>query len=65
MQYFGNLVTKNNQKPSYENGMKCLKVKMLFDVIYLLISGIEKRGEQAIHVFEEDVKVLQRFKFQA
>ena len=22
MEYFGNLVTKNNQKPSYENGMK-------------------------------------------
>ena len=22
MKYFGNLVTKNNQKPSYENGMK-------------------------------------------
>ena len=37
---------------------------MLFD-FNLLISGIEKRGEQAIHVFEEDVKVLQRFKFQA
>ena len=37
---------------------------MLFD-FNLLISGIEKGGEQAIHVFEEDVKLFQRFKFQA
>ena len=37
---------------------------MMFD-INLLISGIEEGGEQTIHVFEEDVKVLQRFKFQA
>jgi hypothetical protein len=37
---------------------------MLFD-FNLFISGIEKGGEQTIHVFEEDVKVLQRFKFQA
>ena len=44
--------------------MKSSKVKMLFD-FNLLISGIEKGGKQAIHVFEENVKVLQRFKFQA
>ena len=36
---FGNLVTKNNQKPSYENGMKSSVVATLMtDCLYLYVS---------------------------